>query len=74
MNYLKITGKIPAEGTATFIMKVVLPHYVPQDVKVRANISDLIFTGSCDVVHLERISNDKNVISISMSAPVYLID
>ncbi len=74
MNYLKITGKIPESGQATFIMKVVLPHYVPQDVKVRANISDLIFTGTCDVAFLERISNDKNVISISMSDPLQLID
>jgi hypothetical protein len=54
-----------ATGMLTATLKVKRPDYRPAEVKVRANISEHIFTADFPADALANLENDPDVISIS---------
>ena len=56
------------------VFKVDKADYVPEGVRVRSRINATIFTGELQSSVLEQIEDDANVVSISLSRKLRLID
>ncbi|MBK8037379.1 MAG: hypothetical protein IPK22_10975 [Verrucomicrobiaceae bacterium] len=57
-------------GMVTGMVKVNKAGYRPKGVKVRGEISDLIFTAEIPVGELEALENDPGVASVAFSRPL----
>ena len=62
------------DGLLEAIFKVDRAEYVPAGVTVRSRISATMFTGEFQSADLEQIEDDKNVVSVSLSKNLRLID
>ena len=56
------------------IFKVGKADYVPAGVRVRSRINATLFTGELQSAFLEQIEDDTNVVSVSLSKKLRLID
>jgi hypothetical protein len=59
--------EIAPDDSLTAIIKVSEPHYVPQDVDVRARIDPTLITASFLGKSLEKLQSDPKVESVSLS-------
>lgn len=56
------------------IFKVTKANYVPAGVRVRSRINATMFTGEVQGSYLDQIEDDSNVVSVSLSKKLGLID
>ena len=62
------------DGIVEAIFKVSKADYVPEGVNVRSRIDAIMFTGDLPAAFLEHVEDDKNVVSVSLSKKLRLIE
>lgn len=60
------------DDVVTAIIKVNVPNYVPEGIKVRAPIGPYLFTAEFFAKELRRLESDSRVVTISVSRPMPL--
>lgn len=61
---------VDPDEIVSVIIKVKRANYIPSLVKVRANISDTIFTADCKFSDIKEIESDTLVEQVSKSQPL----
>ena len=64
----------PTDELIVAIFKVDKADYVPREVRVRSRINANMFTGELKGAFLEQVEKDTNVVSISFSKELKIID
>lgn len=62
--------KADADGILRVIVKTLEPFYVPEGLRLRARIDDVMFTADLPAADLSRVEGDPGVASVSPSTTV----
>jgi hypothetical protein len=80
-HFSKVTGaraeqlaEVGNDETLAAIVKVATPGYVPESVRLRAAISQTIFTANLSRRRLAELEHDPQVVSVELSMPLSHID
>jgi hypothetical protein len=80
-HFSKVTGsrawqlaEVGNDEILTAIVKVATPGYVPESVRLRAAISQTIFTADLSRRRLAELEHDPQVVSVELSMPLRHID
>lgn len=74
LTRIKSDGEQCPDELVEAIIKVNRAAYVPEGVRVRSRISSTMFTAELENAILEKTKNDTNVVSVSRSKKLQLIE